>query len=145
MPARGFPSLERRLQAGPAADPGHRGTLLALLKAISNNELTALPNFFTPDAELRIHGFPAFNTHSRGREHVVTAVAAHFGRRARREAEAEQVIQDGSALAVLIRERGLLKDGRRYAGRGVIWCRFRHNRIHRLDEFLDTCFEDIAA
>lgn len=145
MPVRDFSSVHDGLKKKTAGDENPPDTLAKVFSALARGEFTVLSDCFTPDAEFRLHGFPGFHGHAHGRDQVIAALVANFGRVSQQVTEAEKVLQDEETVAVFIRESGLFKDGRRYRARGVIWCRFEKNRIRAVDEFVDVTLEDIAA
>jgi ketosteroid isomerase-like protein len=137
MNDRDFDAVKSAVQLAPIAAAGQQEVLLAVITAIGANDIESLYQYFTDDAELHIHGFPAMDGSWRGRKEVVAAVAVNFGKITEQKPEIEAMIHQGESIAMLIHETGRLKpDGRGYEVRGVIWYTFQGAQLRRVEEFV---------
>jgi ketosteroid isomerase-like protein len=91
----------------------------------------------TEDVELRIAGFGEMDGMWRGRAEVVAATRRNFALLGEQKPEIESMIAEGDRIAVLLREKGILKSsGQPYSIRGVQWFTFAEGKIKKIDEIV---------
>lgn len=130
---------ERLLQTVlPAAtkeinDP--QAVLHAAYNAIIQGNFEALGDSLADGVELNIHGFGPMDGNWQGRNNVIAATRRNFGLMVSQQPEIEGMICQGDSIAVLLRERGVLKStGQVYSIRAVQWFTFADGKIKRIDE-----------
>jgi ketosteroid isomerase-like protein len=137
MSERNFSEVESALKTRASEHPSRHAVLTEILGAIGQNDFAAVAKHLTEHAELHISGTHFMDGSWRGRDKVLGAIAANFDRITEQKSEVEAMIQQGDAIALLIREHGRLKpDGKPYGVRGVIWWTFEGDRLARVEEFL---------
>ncbi len=119
---------------------------MAVIQSVAGGNFEALPSHFTEDIELHIHGFPPLDNSWHGCAEVIAAMAANFNRIIGQRTAIEGMIQQGDAIAVLVRETGRFRDERdSYRVHGVIWFTFREGRISRVMEFVHRAIPPHSA
>jgi ketosteroid isomerase-like protein len=114
---------------------GNHGTLLAVFEAVVRGDFEAFGELLTDDVELDIRGTGLFDGLWRGRKQVVEAARLNFGQLRDQKPEIEGMISQNDAIAVLVRETGVIKaDQRGYGVRAVQWFTFSNARIRRIDQ-----------
>jgi hypothetical protein len=95
-------------------------TLYGVYSAITEGDFDAIGEFMTDDAELNIKGFAPLDGAWKGRNEVVAAAKRNYGQVESQQPVIEGMISQGDAVAVLMRESGMIKStGRTYSIRGV--------------------------
>ncbi len=111
--------------------------LHAAFDAIIQGNFDAFGESVTDDVELNITGFGALDGTWRGRDEVVAATRRNFAMVAEQKPEIESLVSEGDRIAVLLRERGVLKaNGQAYSVRGVQWFTFADGKISKIDEII---------
>jgi ketosteroid isomerase-like protein len=135
MATRDFSAVQGKLSVGET--PSHQQVLLAVLQAVAANDFASVPEYFTEDAELHIHGFPNLNGIWRGRANVAAAMAVNFGKVTEQKPVIQAMIPHGDVLAVRLREKGRFVASRLpYDVEAVIWCTFADGKIAKVEEFV---------
>ncbi len=123
------------LESAPkaATETDNRGTLSTAFAAIVRGDFDAFGAALTDDAELEIRGSGIFDGSWRGVKEIVAAARINYGKVEGQQPEIEAMISQGDAVAVLLRERGLLKaDRRKYSLRAVQWFSFSNGKIRKI-------------
>jgi|KBSSwiStaDraftv2_1062776.scaffolds.fasta_scaffold511889_2 ketosteroid isomerase-like protein len=137
MSERDFSRVASAFKPKTCDQPSLQGVLGEVLSAISRNDFAAISPHFTDEAELHIRGFESISGSWRGRDAVMTAIAANFESVTGQKPESEALIEQGNNIAMLIREEGRWKQtGKPYRVRGVIWWTFDGERISKVEEFV---------
>jgi ketosteroid isomerase-like protein len=111
--------------------------LHAAYDAIIQGNFEAFGEKVTEDVELNISGFAPMDGSWRGRDAVVAAARKNFALIGEQKPEIESMISQGDTIAVLLREKGVLKsNGQAYSIRGVQWFTFAEGKIKKIDEIL---------
>jgi len=111
--------------------------LHAAFDAIIQGNFDTFGESVTDDVELNIRGFGALDGTWRGRDEVIAATRKNFALLAEQKPEIESIISEGDRIAVLLRERGLMKaNGQAYSVRGVQWFTFADGKISKIDEII---------
>ena len=137
MSTRNFRAIEATFRESPAI--AKQQVLASVLNAIASNTLSTLPQHFTEDIELHIHGFPELDGAWHGCDAVVKALANNFGKVTDQVPQIETVIEQGDNIAMLINETGILNQ-RKYNVRVTVWFTFEGSRIERVVEFAHLVF-----
>ena len=104
MSERDFFTIVSRLS--DPADP--QPVPMAVVPAAGAGKFDELPQYFTEDSELRIHGFAPIEEFWQGCANMVEAVRANFARISHQNSSIEGLIQQGDAVALRVRETGEL-------------------------------------
>jgi len=113
--------------------------LHAAFDAIIQGNFDTFGESVTDDVELNIRGFGALDGTWRGRDEVIAATRKNFALLAEQKPEIESIISEGDRIAVLLRERGLMKaNGQAYSVRGVQWFTFADGKISKIDEIITS-------
>jgi ketosteroid isomerase-like protein len=111
--------------------------LHAAFDAIIQGKFDVFSDCVTADVEMNICGFEAMNGSWRGRDEVTAATRRNFGLILEQKPEIEGMISEGDRIAVLLREKGVLKsNGQAYHIRGVQWFTFADGKIKKIDEIV---------
>ena len=124
--------------AATTKDAGNPQTILhAAFDAIIQGNFDTFGQSVTDDVELSISGFGTLDGTWRGRDEVIAATRKNFALLAEQKPEIENIISEGDRIAVLLRERGLMKaNGQAYSVRGVQWFTFVDGKISKIDEII---------
>ena len=123
--------------AAPHAMSDPQTVLHAAYSAVIQGNFDAFSDAVTEDVELNVCGFGPMDGTWRGRREVVEATRKNFELVAGQQPEIEGMISQGSCVAVLLRESGILKStGQPYRLRGVQWFTFANGKIKKIDEIL---------
>jgi ketosteroid isomerase-like protein len=111
--------------------------LHAAFDAVIQGNFDAFGESVTDDVELNISGFGPLDGKWRGRDEVVAATRRNFAMVSEQKPEIESLVSEGDRIAVLLRERGVLKaNGQAYSVRGVQWFTFADGKISKIDEII---------
>jgi ketosteroid isomerase-like protein len=111
--------------------------LHAAFDAIIQANFDAFGQWVTDDVELNIRGFGALDGTWHGRDEVVAATRRNFAMLHEQKPEIEGIVAQGDRVAVLLRERGVLKASEQaYSVRGVQWFTFADGKISKIDEII---------
>jgi len=111
--------------------------LHAAFDAIIQGNFDTFGQSVTDDVELSISGFGTLDGTWRGRDEVIAATRKNFALLAEQKPEIENIISEGDRIAVLLRERGVMKaNGQAYSVRGVQWFTFVDGKISKIDEII---------
>ena len=112
----------------------------ALFAAISRGDFDSMAQHITPDAELVIAGIPGMDGAWSGRDAVIAATRRNFAMVAEQRPVIENQITSGDTTALLFRETGVRKDGRRpYSVRVSMWVTTRDGKVCRVEEIAVPC------
>jgi ketosteroid isomerase-like protein len=119
-------------------DVNHPQTVLnAAFDAVIQGDFSRFGEFITDDVELTICGFSPMDGTWRGHDEVVAATRKNFALLGDQKPEIESMITDREHVAVLVRERGVLKsNGQAYSIRGVQWFTFANGKIKKIEEII---------
>jgi ketosteroid isomerase-like protein len=132
-----FLATTRAAAATTASDP--LNVLHAVYEAIIRSDFDEFGESTTDDVELNIYGFRPIDGSWRGRNDVVAAARKSYAQLENQQPEIEAMISQGDTIAVLLREKGVLKStGQAYSLRGVQWFTFEKGKIKRIDQIAAT-------
>jgi ketosteroid isomerase-like protein len=131
-----------RPSATDASSGDPQTVLQAAYAAIIQSDFHALGDSMTDDVELNICGFPATDGNWCGRNDVIAAARRNYAQIENQQPEIEAMISDGDSIAVLLRERGVLKSTRlAYSIRGVQWFTFADGKIKKVDQIVASIWK----
>jgi ketosteroid isomerase-like protein len=111
--------------------------LHAAFDAVIQGNFRRFGELITDDVELTICGFSPLDGTWRSRDEVVAATRKNFAPLGDQKPEIESMITDSEHVAVLVRERGVLKsNGQAYSIRGVQWFTFETGKIKKIEEII---------
>jgi ketosteroid isomerase-like protein len=107
--------------------------------AIIRGDFDSFGQWVTDDVELHIAGFGPLDGTWRGRNDVVAATRKNFAQIESQQPVIEGLISQGDSVAVLVREKGVLKTtGQTYTLRALQWFTFADGKIKKIDEIAAT-------
>ena len=143
-------ALDRDSMSKVLSDPrlsnGDSPTNLAVVqnayRALASGSIEAMAEFLHDTVELEIHDTTGLlGGHWTGREAVIAAMIANFGKVDQQQPQIKGMIADGSSVAVLFSETGIVKESRRrYSANGVQWFTIARGKMLRIEEFLSMEF-----
>ena len=110
--------------------------LMTTLNALAAGDPGPAELNLADDVELHIHGSVHFDGSWRGKRAVIAAAQKNYASVTNQKPEVLAIIQQEGAIAVRIRETGVLKtDSSHYTAEAILWYTFEGAKIKRVDQF----------
>ena len=123
-------------------DPAYLNKNIAAVRGLyaglATGAFDSLGVFLTDDVEFELHDSSGtLRGHWSGRDAVLAAIRANFAKVDQQKPELKSMIADGSSVAVLFAETGVIRaTGMPYRASGVQWFTLEDGKVRRVEEII---------